>query len=175
MNSSSMNRRHSLKIFNFCRVERRQKRLINTLAIMCNSMLFLDQFLFFLYLYTCQEITFYEIINNYIEFYWSKDKTQSWEYLSIQKLMLFLLCFPTFTQLWPLNDLTFFSFVFFLILEPSFKKLRRVSLLVFASVIQCHCLAYMRSLAATGFSLRERLLKENGYERWMGLCAVLRC
>ena len=33
----------------------------------------------------------------------------------------------------------------------------------------------MRSLAATSFSLRERLLKENGYERRMGRCAVLRC
>ena len=59
-----MNRHHSLTIFNFCLAERRQKLLINTLAVMCDSMLFLDQFLFFLYLYTCHEITFYEIINN---------------------------------------------------------------------------------------------------------------
>ena len=39
-----MNRHHSLTIFNFCLAERRQKRLINTLAVMCDSMLFLGQF-----------------------------------------------------------------------------------------------------------------------------------
>ena len=50
-------------------------------------------------------------------------------------LMLFLLCFPTCTQVWPLTDLTFFSFVTFLsILEPSFKKLQRVTNIITLSL-----------------------------------------